>query len=49
MGTVLVVVSNPRLGQVLDLLDGGKDVRIEHLATVGAVEPLDERVLVRLA
>lgn len=49
MGAVLVVVNNPCLGQVLDLLDVGKHVRVEHLAAVDAVEPLDESVLIGLA
>ena len=49
MRTLLVVLGQPFLGDVLYLFDRLEQVRIEHFVSVGPGESLDVRVLVRFA
>ena len=49
MGPLGVVAVEPGRGLDPDLLQRGKEVRIEHLRPVGPVESFDEGVLVGLA
>lgn len=49
MGPLLVVVDQPVVSDLLYLVDGLEHVGAEHFFAVGLVEPLDERILVRLA
>ena len=49
MGPLLVVGNEPAIGHRADLGQRFKEMGIEHLGTIAAVEPLDEGVLIRLA
>lgn len=49
MRSVLVVIGQPVVGDLLDVSECVEQVRVEHFLAEAAVEPLDERVLVRLA
>ena len=48
MRPFLVVIYEPVVGDLLDLTHGLECVGVEHFLTVGAIEPLDERVLIGL-
>jgi hypothetical protein len=47
VGPLLVVFMEPGLCNLPHLLDGVEHVGVEHLAAIGFVEALDERVLIR--
>ena len=49
MGSLAVVNPEPGVGQRLQLGDRFEEVRVEDLRSIAAVEPLDVRVLIRLA
>jgi len=49
MRPAFVVREQPLVGQRLDLAERLEDIRIENFLAVGAVEALDEGVLIRLA
>ena len=48
MGPFVVLIYEPVVRDPLSLADGVECVGVEHFLTVGAVEPLDERVLIGL-
>ena len=48
MGPLGVVGRKPGVGDLLRLLEGVKEVRVEDLFTERAIEPLDEGVLIGL-
>jgi hypothetical protein len=49
MCQVVVVGPQPLVGHDLDVGDGLEDVGVEQFLTLGAVEALDERMLIGLA
>jgi hypothetical protein len=46
---VLVVIEQPLIGNRLDLLKVGEQVRVEHLGSISSIEALNESVLIWLA
>lgn len=49
MGPVFIVGPEPLLREALHVLQGLEEIEIEHFVAIGAVEALDERVLIRVA
>ena len=49
MRPLLVVDPKPRAGDGAQLRDRFEEVRVQHLGPVAPIEPLDVRVLIRLA
>lgn len=49
MRAVFVVIDQPTIGNCLELLKVGEQMRIEHFGAISAIEPLDKGVLIRLA
>lgn len=49
MRAVFVVIDQPSIGNRLDLLKVGEQMRIKHFGALSAIEPLDKGVLIRLA
>ena len=47
MGPLVVVSVQPVIGHVPDLLQGFKDVAVQHLGAVGPIESLDIGILGR--
>lgn len=48
-GRVLVVIDQPLIGNRLDQLKVGEQVRVEHLGPISSIEALDKGVLIWLA
>ncbi len=46
---VPVVIDQPLIGNRLDLLKVGEQVRVEHLGSISSIEALNESVLIWLA
>lgn len=49
MGPLMVVTGYPLIGELLDLIKVVKDIKVEHLVAIAAIESLNERVLIGLA
>lgn len=49
MRAVLVVIDQPLIGNRLDLLKVGEQVRVEHLGSISSIEALNVSVLIWLA
>lgn len=47
MGPALVVIDEPRIEELLGLLRGVKEIGVQHLLAIRAVEAFDEGVLDR--
>ena len=46
MGSFLVVLEHPPVGGLANVVQDGKQVEVEHLFPVRAIEPLDVGVLI---
>jgi hypothetical protein len=49
VGPHLIVQLKPSASDLADLVEITKQIQVKHLLTVAAVEPFDERILIRFA